>query len=129
MQFQHFHFGPHQARTYRHQSRHLRLLGYMFHFLANLFHDFYKHVLPAGAGSTILKIDTKHFEQQIHFLDAEAARIGPLWVTFFRTYRSFVPSVSFLVVPGPSLSMQDSSQNCGVAVYRPTQDGSKPMKS
>ena len=27
-----------------------------------MFHDFYKNVLPAQAGSTIPKINTKHFE-------------------------------------------------------------------
>ena len=58
--------------------------------------------------------------QTIHFFDVEKGRIKPLLNTFFRSYRSFVSSVRFLVVPGPSLDRQNMPQKCGFAVYRPT---------
>ena len=55
----------------------------------------------------------------IHFFDVERGRIEPLLKTLFRSYRSFVSSVPFLVVPGPSLDKQNSSQNVGLLITGP----------
>ena len=73
----------------------------------HIFHDFCNNVLPAQAGSTIFKIDTKHFELTNHFFDVESGTIEPLLKTFFRSYRSFVSSFPFLVGRGPSLDRQN----------------------
>ena len=71
---------------------------------------FFEKVLLAHVGSTILDIDTKHFEATIHSFDVETPRIRPLLVICFCSYRSFVPSVRFLVVPGPALDRQNPLQ-------------------
>ena len=48
-----------------------------------MFYDFCNNVLPAQAGSTIFKIDTKHFELKNHFFDVEKGWLEPLLKTFF----------------------------------------------
>ena len=62
MAFQHFQFlapkSPHIEAS-KSPSKAFKL---HFSFSGHMFHEFYKNVLPAAAGSTIFKIDTKHFE-------------------------------------------------------------------
>ena len=52
---------PSWEAFYMHQTCHWTSFGPNFHFPAIFFHVFYKNVLPAHTGTTILNIDTKIF--------------------------------------------------------------------
>jgi len=53
-----------------------------FRLHALFFHDFCENVLPAEAGSTILKIDTRIFNEKSHFFGVEATQIEPVLIMF-----------------------------------------------